>query len=184
MAYDTWQEVDYYVIDFFPGIFAGNGEKKEYNIHGTKVEGFNYAHAEYLWVRNVVGDKCVCCGHRLKHIVIFKDTATNEFKAVGRDCAVMVDAKYSKRDWKEKGRMIYKIKKVKTKNGERFTYQMDMPYWYWDIPKDERPKFTSCSKWNDKWYLTVWGQDTMEVLTNFETLNDVFMTKYAKKALA
>jgi hypothetical protein len=54
---------------------------------------------------------------------------------------------------------------------------MKVPAWYWNIPRQERPRFASLSKYTKPgpdretiWYLSIWGEIEGEVIDNWETL--------------
>jgi hypothetical protein len=80
------------------------------------------------------------------------------------------------------------IKKVETKRGERFVHSREVPQWFWDLPREQRPAFVSLSSFQKPptrserrprktWYLSVWGETVDEVLTHLDELEKLSAAK-------
>lgn len=172
-----------------PGSYLSTQPKKPYECFGVNVEAFNHCHAEYLACKQLVratsGDEawatCAVCHHRIRFCVLCRDEQTGSHYILGRDCAGTIDSGLPTDAWDTK-RKMRDVAKIETKRGTRFVHKREVPQWFWDLPRDQRPEFVSVSKWERPaerssrggnkvtWFLTVWGESVDEVLTNIEKL--------------
>lgn len=180
----TWDVFDWVDLIPAPGSFVSNSESA-YEVHGEQIErAANWLHAEYLWLKRQVAKsgeewcRCAHCNANIRYAVVFVDEH-GKYHLVGQDCAAFINSHLNRSGWEEK-KKLGDIKEKDTKNGKRFVLTLDMPHWFWDIPKDQRPKFTSCFKGTPMgrqrsapWYLSIWGESPSEVLTNYKTLMDM-----------
>jgi hypothetical protein len=164
-----------------PGSFVNSAGRSIINhpVYGD-VEALNYAHADYIGLRKCVaasGDeygRCFCCGHYIRYAAVFQD-AEQKIHMVGEDCAKFVSSKLSFDEYADK-RLTKEITKLDTKLGVRYILKLEVPAWFWEIPKHNRPKYCSMSKFRpknsqfEKWYLTIWGNSESETVVNYLSL--------------
>jgi hypothetical protein len=173
-----WSEFDWLDLIPAPGAFV-SPTYADYNVHGTPVRALNWLHAKHQWLKGQLEQngeewgRCAHCNQPIRYAVIFLDPETR-YHIVGENCAEFINSNLNRAQWAEQ-RRLSEIKKVKTKNGERYTLSLDVPDWFWRLPKEERPAYTSLFKWEGPrrkvcWYLTIWGETACEVLLNWEAL--------------
>lgn len=173
-----WSEFDWLDLIPAPGSFV-SPTYGDYDVHGTSVRALNWLHAKHTWLKGELeksGEewgRCSHCNHAIRYGVVFLD-AEGRYHIVGEECAEFINSNLNRAEWAEK-RKLSAVKKVKTKNGERYTLSLDVPAWFWSLPREERPAFTSLYKTEGprrqvRWYLTIWGENPCEVLLNWEAL--------------
>lgn len=177
----AWEFTDW--VDLIPAPCSFVSSKwEDYEVHGETFHAANFIHADYLWLKTVIGrsgeewGRCCHCNHAIRYAVVFRDPE-GLYHMVGQDCAELIHSKLDKSAWREK-QFLSEVKAVKTKNGERFTLKLPVPPWFWDTDRADRPKFCSLSKWEKptrrgrvtEWSLTIWGETPGEVIRNYEEL--------------
>jgi hypothetical protein len=182
-AVKGWEYVLWIDLDPLPGAWVSQ-IWHDYTIEGETINAANYYHAEYIWLGGQVkksgGELHVCqrCHHAIRYAVAFRDEQGLVYH-VGEDCAEFVCSQLDRKAWAEK-KLLSEMKAVKTKNGERFVLSIKVPDWFWNIPKEVRPRFTSLSKYTKPgrqkeiiWYLSIWGETAWEVLANWDALQQL-----------
>jgi hypothetical protein len=173
----TWEMTDWLDLQPEPGSFV-SAQWNDYEVHGETIHAANWMHAEYLWLKRQVDQsggtwqRCCHCNQSIRYAVVFRDE-TGRHHIVGQDCASFISSKLDRDLWDRK-RRLSEVKEVQTRHGLRFALTIECPPWFWDIPKPDRPKFTSVFRGTpghpSRWYLTVWGNDRSEVIRNFGLL--------------
>lgn len=182
-----WEEIDWFDLHPFPGEFIGQPGTFEFN--GKMVEGLNWSHAHHQWLKlelSLSGEpenRCSLCGQHIRYAAIWLDEE-GKVRMTGEDCSRFINSKMTKAAYKEM-HAARDIKRVKIKGGteERCVLKLDLPSPFWDIPKTERPKFVSISKFEVplgprkgkelRWYISIWGATEGEVIDNKRQLREI-----------
>jgi hypothetical protein len=181
----NWEYVDWVDLQPLPGSFV-SPTYANYQVHGETIHALNYCHAEYTWLHRHVeasGEQwhqCCHCNHYIRYAVVFR-SPDGYYHIVGQDCARFINSKLDRKVWLEKEKLS-QVRMVNTKNGEKAVLSIDVPQWYWDIARENRPRFCSLSKYDKStgrcgrttiWSLSIWGETPGDVFKNLETLQSL-----------
>jgi hypothetical protein len=171
--FEGWEYVDWVDLQPMPGSFL-SFKWEDYEIGGEVFHAANYFHAHYLLLHREIDksgeqwQSCRHCNHHIRYAVVFRDRE-GRHHLIGQDCARFITSKVDRSGWAEK-KLLLKITERETRVGKRFTLTFECPSWFWDIPKADRPAYTSVfkSKMTTKWMLTIWGETPGDVIKNLE----------------
>jgi hypothetical protein len=187
-------------IDLYPppGSFVSHHAEREFTVDydDSRVVALNPLHAEYLWVKRQVGasgdefGRCVHCGTIIRHAVIVRD-GEGKYHTVGEQCAKFIGSGLSRVDF-SRGQILGDIKTVRSAKGVRWVLKRSITKHlpgFWDVPKDQRPSYTTLYKWDNPharkreekaiWFVQVWGADQSEVIDNWFALVEVVRVAHA-----
>lgn len=145
-----------------------------WRVHGEWIQGAsNFSHAKMIWFRRRAhnGNACQHCHTPIRYAVALQDEA-GKVIVVGEICTEKLERGLDPKRWAD-----FKIarKTKKAKNG-RFCYTEEAPRWLWDLRP--QPSYISTSKFrpygsrSEKWYVSIWGSDTNEVVANWRDLQN------------
>lgn len=176
-AFKDWEFMDWMDLNPLPGSFV-SPTWDDYEVHGETIRALNWLHAEYTWLHRQIERSgevfgvCCHCNHFIRYAVIFRD-GNGFVHMVGQACAQFIQSKLDRSEFLEK-RLISEMKEVDTKRGKRFVTSMEVPSWYWDVAREQRPKYASLSSYEKPtgrrpvkvWKLSIWGETPGEVVEN------------------
>lgn len=183
----AWEFAEAFDVHVEPGMFVSDGFRMIWTVD-REVRALNGLHADHVWLREVAADagkepfKCEICGAHLSAYVVVYKSPDGLYHQVGQDCSRYVESKLPKDAFKRL-EIFKSIKTIDTRNGKRTILNAgEVPSWYWQLPKDQRPKFISTKPFEvhsrvrgrisrettKKWFVTIWGESPDETLANYD----------------